>query len=33
MTADTEDGLRHRAQVAVQALDPCVGCRIEIGDA
>jgi coenzyme F420-reducing hydrogenase alpha subunit len=33
MTADSEDALRRRAQVAVQALDPCVGCRIEIGDA
>jgi hypothetical protein len=32
-TADSEDALRRSAQVAVQALDPCVGCRIEIGHA
>ena len=31
--ADSEDGLRHLARLAVHALDPCVGCRIEIGHA
>lgn len=33
LAVDDEPALELRARVAVQALDPCVGCRIEVGHA
>ncbi|HEY1461361.1 MAG TPA: nickel-dependent hydrogenase large subunit [Casimicrobiaceae bacterium] len=33
LVADDETQLEQRARVAVQALDPCVACRIEVGHA
>lgn len=33
LAADDETALEQRARVAVQALDPCVACRIEVGHA
>lgn len=33
LTADSESALKQQARLAVQALDPCVVCRIEVGHA